>query len=128
MTDIHYSKTTNNDFTEVVEIIKTSIAENSFKILHIHDVQATLAGKEIEHSPYLIVEFCRAPAAKQVLDSNPMIGLMLPCKIIIFEVDGKVTVSAIRPTIISRLFPETDLGDLPERIEADIVRVVDKVI
>ena len=113
MTDFQISTQSDQPFTAVNEALQVAIVAQKFTILHIHDVQATFADKGISHGAYQIIEFCRAPAAKQVLDAELLAGLLLPCKIVVFETDGQVTASAMLPTIIGSFFPDLELGDLP---------------
>ncbi len=124
MTDIAHTTESSQGFAETVALLTERIEASKFKVLHVHDVQATLAGKDIEHGPYKIVEFCRAPAAKQVLDADPLIGLFLPCRAVVYELDGQVTVAAMSPKLIRQFFPDTDLGELPETIDAEIQAIV----
>lgn len=113
-----------HDFVQTVENLITLIENTSFKVLHVHDVQATLASKNIEHGPYKIVEFCRAPAAKKVLDVDPMIGLLLPCRAVVFEKNGVTKVAVMSPKAMQMFFPDADLGDLPERIDEEIRMII----
>lgn len=117
----------NQGFDETVQRLTEKIEASKFKVLHVHDVQATLAGKGIEHGQYKIVEFCRAPAAKQVLDADPLIGLFLPCRAVVFEKENKVTVAAMSPKLMRQFFPQADLGDLPETIDAEIAEIVQSI-
>lgn len=128
MNNFYYTKTSKKSFDQTVDSLSKTIEENAFKILAIHDIQNTFAGKGIEHGPYKIIEFCRAPAAKKVLDADPLIGLFLPCRAVVHEKDGVVTVSVMRPTLMKSMFPDADLGDLPETIEEEIVQLIDQSI
>jgi uncharacterized protein (DUF302 family) len=113
-------------FPATLDRVVSIVEENQFKVLHIHDVQATLAGKGIEHGPYKIVEFCRAPAAKKVLDTDPDIGLFLPCKATIYELHNQVHVSFMDPLIIKDYYAD-ELGSLPNEISADIQDIINKL-
>ncbi len=112
------------NFDATVEDLITAIEKNQFKVLHVHDVRATLAAKKIELGNYKIIEFCRAPAAKRVLDADLLIGLFLPCRAIVFEKDGKVQIAAMSPKLISQFFPDASLGDLPESVDTEIASII----
>ncbi|PIQ67881.1 hypothetical protein COY25_02950 [Candidatus Uhrbacteria bacterium CG_4_10_14_0_2_um_filter_41_7] len=114
-----------NNFDQVVSKASEIIESTAFKILHIHDVKATFASKGIEHENYKIIEFCRAPIAKQVLDIEPLIGLFLPCKMIIFERNDEITVAVFLPNAISDFFNDVELGTLPEGVNEDILKIID---
>lgn len=120
MKDVFFSINSYKKFSETVEIALEVVTSYKFSILHIHDVQSIFAKKEIQHGPYKIVEFCRGPSAKKMLDINPVIGLFLPCKIIIYEDSTKVIVKVLRPNFIHNFFPDDDLGNIPEKVDSDI--------
>jgi uncharacterized protein (DUF302 family) len=127
MNDFSHAIESNKSFDETVSLLTEKIEANQFKVLHIHDVQATLAGKGIEHPHYKIVEFCRAPAAKRVLDADPLVGLFLPCRVIVFERAGKTEVVAMSPKLMRQFFPKADLSDLPEVIDTDIQKMLEEL-
>lgn len=111
-------------FPETVKRLEAAIEGNGFKVLHVHDVQRTLSGKGIDHGPYKIVEFCRAPAAKKVLDADPRFGVMLPCRMCVYEKDGDVSIVAMRPMALSALFEDSGLDELMEEVDVDIKKVL----
>ncbi len=113
------------DFDQTVTAALSAIEAHHFKTLHIHDVQATLASKGIEHPPYKLIEFCRAPASKKALDIDPLVGLFLPCKIVVFEHDGGIHVAALRPQIIGHFFEDADLQALVTQIDADVKKLME---
>lgn len=119
-----HSVRSDKDFTHTMDTLIMKIENASFKVLHVHDVQATLASKGIPHGPYRIVEFCRAPAAKKVLDADPVIGLLLPCRIVVFETNGATEVVAMSPRIVRAFFPDAELDNLPEQIDEEIRKIV----
>ncbi len=125
MTDFYYKKNSEKDFSILVSDLEKGVDDNSFKVLSTYDIQETFAGKGIEHGPFTIIEFCRAPVAKKVLDKDPLVGLFLPCKIIVFEDKGSITVAALRPAIVSEFFEGLELGDVMQAVESDIIDIVD---
>jgi len=112
-----YTVKTSKNFEDAVSEVEAETASAGFKVLHVHNVQKTLAGKGFEIDSFKTVEICNAKAAYAVLKADIKIGLMLPCKIII---------SGLRPVTISQFFPEADLGSLPEDIDKAIKSIIDK--
>jgi uncharacterized protein (DUF302 family) len=111
------------DFSETVEMAIEIITSYKFSVLHTHDVQGVFAKKGIEHGPYKIIEFCRGPSAKKMLDINPEIGLFLPCKVVVCERKSKVILYILRPNFIHDFFPNEELGDIPEKVDQDIALI-----
>jgi uncharacterized protein (DUF302 family) len=93
----HFEKTvmTDKGFAEAVLAVEKKAAEKGFRVLHTHDVAATLAEKGFIREPLKIIEVCNAKYASQVLDKDVKISLMLPCPISVYVQDGKRHTSAL---------------------------------
>ncbi len=52
---------------------------------------------DVEMRPYRILGACNPKMAHQTIGMEPRVGAMLPCNVILREVDGGVEVSAIDP-------------------------------
>lgn len=125
--DVSYTVESNRSFDELVENIEKKIAENGFKVLYVHDVQKTLQDKGFAFPGYKIIELCNAKLAHAVLQADRNIGLMMPCKINVYERDGRRFIAGMLPTLISEFFPDASLGNVPEEVEKVIKKIIDEV-
>lgn len=123
--EFDYTDKTNKEFGAALSAVEDEIAKAGFRVLYVHDVQATLSGKGFVIEPMKIVEFCDAQSAYTVLSADPKIGLCLPCKILVYVKDGTTILSAMRPTVLSQFFPDAKLGTLPEEVDARVRSVID---
>lgn len=91
-------------FDETVEAVRRALADQGFGILTEIDVQATLKAK-LDHGmePYLILGACNPPLARQALDADRSIGLLLPCNIVVRTEGDQVIVQAIDPSTMVTL-------------------------
>lgn len=121
-----YTVTTKKSFDEAVTSVERETRTAGFRVLHIHDVTATLAEKEFEIEPFKIIEVCNAKSAYTVLKADIKIGLCLPCKINVYVKDGKTYISGMRPIILSQFFPQANLGNLPMEVDAIIRQIIDQ--
>ena len=124
--ELSYNKTSKKSFAESVASVEKAAAENGFRVLHIHDVQQTLKEKGFALPPYSIVEVCNAKFAHQVLTKDPAVGMMLPCRIAVYEAGTEVNLLLLKPGIIGDLMPQSDLGSIPREVEEILIRVVDQ--
>ncbi|MBC7544310.1 MAG: DUF302 domain-containing protein [Candidatus Sericytochromatia bacterium] len=126
-TAVHWYYTADSDkgFEAAVAAVGAAAAAHGFRVLHVHDVAATLAAKGFERAPYSIVEICQASMAWEVLEVEIHAGLMLPCKISVYTASGQTRISALRPALMAMLFPGSGLEDLAERIDKDVIAIVD---
>lgn len=89
---------TGASFDEVDSRTRKALADNGFGILTEIDVQTTMKKKlGVEMQPYRILGACNPKMAHQAIGIEPRVGAMLPCNVILREVDGGVEVSAIDP-------------------------------
>jgi len=122
--EFDYTMETVKSFDSAVQSVEGKIAEAGMLVLHIHDVQKTLAEKGFERDPFKIVEFCNAKYASEFLNADIKIGLCLPCKINVYVKDGQTFISGMRPIILSQFFPNADLGEKPKEIDQIIRNII----
>lgn len=85
-------------FDEIETRTREAIAGNGFGVLTEIDVQATMKKKLDEDMPgYKILGACNPKMAFKAIGTEPKVGAMLPCNVILREVDGGVEVSAVDP-------------------------------
>jgi len=99
------SKTIDMQFENVVEKVKETLKIEGFGVLTTIDVKDTLLKKiGVQFKKYIILGACNLNLAYESLNQNPDIGLLMPCNIIIYEIDdNKTKVSIFDPTNISDL-------------------------
>ena len=123
--EFDYTVVTVKSFDSAVDGVEEEIAKAGMRVLHIHDVQKTLAEKGFEREPFKIVEFCNAKYANDFLNADIKIGLCLPCKINVYVKDGQTFISGMRPIILPQFFPNVDLGEKPKEIDQIIRNIID---
>jgi uncharacterized protein (DUF302 family)/predicted Fe-Mo cluster-binding NifX family protein len=124
--ELDYTVTTRKTYAEAVRAVIERTEAHGFRVQFVHDVTATLAEKGFDREPVTIVEICNARYASQVLERDVKIGLMLPCPIMVYEQDGRVSISTMRPSLIGDFFPEAGIGEVAAEVEGVLVEVIDE--
>lgn len=124
MRAFEFTVTTNKPFEEAVEAVQKKAAEKGFRVLHTHDVAATLAEKGFPREPLKIIEICNAKYASQVLDRDVKVSLMLPCPISVYVQAGKTYLSTLLPTSITEFFPQAGIEALASEVESVVLKII----
>jgi uncharacterized protein (DUF302 family) len=123
--NIKYEVESSRPFDKVVADVEKLTAEKQFRVLHIHDVKATLNEKGLEREPLKIIEICNAKFAHEALGKDMDVSLFMPCKINVYTEGGKTKIKAMRPAAIAEFMPEAGLNDLAAGVDKIITDIVD---
>ncbi len=123
-----YSVKSKKPVHEIVEQLEDSLKEIEFGVLGILDFKKIFQSKGLDFDKeYKLLEICNPVAAKTVLDSNPEMGLMLPCTIAVYkDDDNQSTISLAKPTSILSIVSDDNLTKIGTEIEQKLVKVIDK--
>jgi uncharacterized protein (DUF302 family) len=124
--ELDYTVSTSKTYDEAVSAVTERAEANGFRVQFVHDVAATLAEKGFAREPVTIIEVCNAKYASQVLASDVKIGLMLPCPVMVYEQDGEIFISTMRPSLIGGFFPDAGIDDVAAQVEIVLVRIIDE--
>lgn len=124
--DFDYTVTTEKPFEDAVTTVEQETKKAGFRVLYTHDVRKTLAEKGFTIEPFKIIEICNAKNAYNALQADIKIGLCLPCKINVYQKNGKTYISGMRPVILPQFFPKANLGSLPAEVDVIIRGIIDK--
>ncbi|MGE5027145.1 MAG: c-type cytochrome, partial [Betaproteobacteria bacterium] len=98
------------DLATTIENVKRAATSNNFVFIREQALDYGLAPEGQEDPRRHIVYFCNFAMLNSALSTDPRVGLFLPCRITIVEKDGKVTMMAINPKRISKIFNNSELN------------------
>ena len=125
----YFLKTTHYTFDEAIEKVTEELKKEGFGILTEIDVQATLKKKlDVDFRKYRILGACNPPFAYKALKAELCIGTMLPCNVVVMEMDdGKVRVSAIDPVASMMAVGNKELNAVAKQIRNKLEIVMNKL-
>lgn len=110
---------------EAERLVTEELKKEGFGVLTEIDVQATMKAKlGADMKPYRILGACNPNFAFQAIGHEPRIGLMLPCNVIVREVDGKTEVCAVDPVASMKGVENSELGDVANQVREKLQRVI----
>ena len=122
-----FSTTLDTTLDEAVDLVTAALKERGFGILTEIDIQATLKEKlDVDFRPYRILGACNPPFAYEALLKEKNIGLMLPCNVIVQEVEpGRIEVAAVDPVASMQAVENESLGEVAIEVQRRLREVIE---
>jgi len=122
----YFNTVTTFDFDEAITVVTAELGKEGFGVLSEIDLQGKIKEKLGEDIPrYKILGACNPVFAFKALQAEPHIGTMLPCNVIVCEVDGgKTEISAINPVDSMQAVGNPDLQETAGLIQEKLKRVI----
>lgn len=117
-------------YEEVLERLPEALKSEGFGVLTEIDVKETMKKKlDVDYRKYKILGACNPPFAKQALDAELDIGVLLPCNVVVWEKDdGKAMISAMDPVVaMGAVVDNPKMGDIAKQVRDRIVRAIERV-
>ena len=125
----YISRTIESGFDGAVTKVVEALKQEGFGVLTDIDVAATMKQKlGVEFRPYRTLGACNPPLAHKALSAEDKVGVMLPCNVIVQEVDaGEIEVAAIDPRVAMERVGNPALTDLAREVADKLTRVVSTI-
>lgn len=125
---MYYIVETGKSFDEASAALGEAVKRNDFRVLHVHDLGATLRRKGIRFPEQCkVFEVCNPGQAAKVLSADMRLNMALPCRISVFTEDGKTKIGMIKPErLLSSLSQDPDLMQVAKEVEEQTIRMVDE--
>jgi uncharacterized protein (DUF302 family) len=122
----YFAVTKEGDFDAVLERVIGALKEEGFGVLTEIDVKKTLKKKlDVDFRRYRILGACNPPLAHQALQVEDKIGTMLPCNVIVQEVDSnRVEVAAIDPVASMQAVENEQLRSTAQAVRERLQKVI----
>ena len=104
---------------------RKALADQGFGVLTEIDVKATMKKKlDVEMPAYRILGACNPKMAHHAIGIEPRVGAMLPCNVILREVEDGVEVSAIDPVASMQAIENSELTAVAGQIRDLLAKAV----
>jgi uncharacterized protein (DUF302 family) len=122
----YFNTVVSGDFDAIIEKVTQLLQKEGFGILTQIDIQETLKKKlDVDFKKYKILGACNPPFAYKALQSEDKIGTMLPCNIIVQELEpNKIEVAAINPMVSMQAVKNSQLEDVAQEVSERLENVI----
>ncbi|MDK2978628.1 MAG: hypothetical protein PWP52_1342 [Bacteroidales bacterium] len=122
----YINKTLHTDFNSAVTQVKDALKDEGFGVLSEIDVDETLKKKlNIDFRKYKILGACNPPNAHKALLTEPNVGTMLPCNVVVQEMDNNtIEVVAVNPQASMRAIENDELQEIAGNIKTKLEKVI----
>lgn len=115
----------NAPYEEVMARVKDALKAEGFGVLTEIDVQQTIRAKlQVEMPAYTILGACNPPLAHRALTTEPNIGLMLPCNVVLRAEGAGVRVEIADPVAMLAIAHKPELTDVAQEARQRLERVL----
>jgi uncharacterized protein (DUF302 family) len=126
--DYYFSKTVELDFDKARDKAIALLKEEGFGVITEIDVKATMKTKlDADFRRYDILGACHPDFAHKALLAEDKIGVLLPCNVIVQEMDGGTEVAAMNPAVAMAAVQNPALADIAGSVTAALQRVVNNI-
>ena len=125
MSFTHTVKTQKSIDNAITDLTK-NLKEIGFGVLETLDFKKILTEKGLEFADdYKLMEVCNPHLAKQVLEANPDLGLLLPCTIAVYQKNNENFISLARPTALLSIVSDENLKISGQDIEDGLIKIIE---
>jgi len=122
----YFSKKLDLSFDEAIEKVTDALKSEGFGILTEIDVKETLKKKlDVDFRPYKILGACNPPFAHKALEAEDKIGAMLPCNVIVQQLDDGIEIAAVDPVASMMAVENDQLGEVASTIQNKLKSVIE---
>ncbi len=116
------------DIDAVETRVRAALTDKGFGVLTEIDVKATMKKKiDVDMEPYRILGACNPKMAYHAIGVEPRVGAMLPCNVILRQVDGGIEVSAIDPVASMQAIDNDELKSVAGEVRDLLAQAVNAV-
>lgn len=119
---------TDASLDEIDARTRKALGDHGFGVLTEIDVRTTMKSKlGIDMPGYRILGACNPKMAHQAIGIEPRVGAMLPCNVILREVDTGVEISAVDPVASMQAIDNAALKEVAGKVGDMLAKVVDDI-
>ncbi len=125
----YISKQIKVPFQQVRPLVEAALKDEGFGIVAEINFPKVLKEKlDVDFRPYLVLEACNPKFAYRSLQTEDKIGILLPCNVVIQQIDEETTeVAFVNPVTAMHSVDNPEMKKIAEEIYEKLSRALDKI-
>ena len=126
--DLLITRSTPEPLESVCRRLPDVAQSHKFGVLGTHDLKQKMQSKGVPFDRECrVFEVCNPQQAQAVLTRSIEISTALPCRISVYEQDGRTVLATIKPTALLQMFRTPEAAATAREVEATMVQIMDEV-
>lgn len=123
----YINRTVDYSYEEAIDRAKSALKEQGFGVLSEIDLQNTLKEKlGVDVQRYQILGACNPKFAHQAMQAEDKIGVLLPCNVVVQELqDGTTEVAAMDPVAALGIIENHEMDNISQQVKNAISKALD---
>ncbi len=116
------------DFNQTVSKVVAMLEAKGFRIQFRVDMQEFLSREAcVDARPYVILGACKPELARRAFAADPNIGLLLPCRVVVYEEEGGSRVMAMDPAWLMDLVRAPEVVEVAIAVKEEVEDLVERL-
>lgn len=121
-------RTTGQSIDDVCRRLPEVAQQHKFGVLGTHDLKEKMLSKGVPFERECrVFEVCNPQQAQAVLSRAIEISTALPCRIAVYQKDGRTVLATIKPTALLNMFGAPEASAIASDVEATMTKIMDDV-
>ena len=123
----YFAKQMDVSYTVAVEKLRDALKDHNFGVVSEIAIYKTINSKVpgAEMDPYIIIGACNANIAHKLLQQEPNMGLLLPCKVVVkYIAENRSEVLISNPEVAMAVTGNDDITPILEEVSGQLKKVL----
>ena len=121
------TRTTDRSLEDVCARLPEISAKHRFGVLGLHDLREKMEKKGVAFDRECrVFEVCSPQQAQAILSRSIEVSAALPCRISVYQEDGRTVLATIKPSALLGLFGSSGGGGIAAEVELSLVEIMDE--
>ena len=126
----YFNKIVNNlSFEEAINKIVEELTKEDFDVVSKVDFKETFSEKlNVDYLDYTVLGACNAKFAHDAVSAEELLGLMLPCNVLVKRIDDiSIEIAIVDPVASLSIFENSEVEKIATVLQDKLVKVINNI-